>query len=354
MSIKPLAFTALLAAPVWALAESSLTLYGIADAGVRYSSGMTASNAPSATSTSSLASGVNNTSRFGFRGREALGGGLHALFNFETGLNLDTGATANATKFFDRAAIVGLGGSWGQVTAGRQTNLLADAVSPVDPVGMRFASFNPNIVTAAVSNHGLGLEYGTSGASSGSYRLENSLKYTGRFGPLTARAMYSFGETAGRASAQSSAGAGLAYANAGWTISGAHQRFKTSSNLELKAGIVGAAYQWGRVRLALSTARSEGETSASGRTVQRVHSLGTTWSATEVVDLTAALYRVDRQRTGRLDDGYTRAMLFAEYKLSRRSKLYVELDRTHWSAGYQGTSNKDRATGITTGLLHTF
>ena len=31
----------------------------------------------------------------------------------QTGLNLDTGTTANSSKFFDRAAIVGLGGSWG-------------------------------------------------------------------------------------------------------------------------------------------------------------------------------------------------------------------------------------------------
>lgn len=359
MSIKSLAWTAAIAIPALALpagafAQTSLTIYGIADAGLRYSSGLTAANAPSTNSSTALSSGVNTTSRFGFRGREDLGGGMYALFNLETGLNIDAGTTANANKFFDRAAIVGLGSSWGQVTAGRQTNVLADAISPVDPVGMRFAAFNPNIATAALSSHGLGLEYGSVGANTGSYRLDNSLKYTGRFGAWTARAMYSFGETTQGGAARSSAGAGLAYTSKLLTASGAYQRFKTADNLELNAATLGAAVNWGNVRIALNTARSDGQTTASRRTVQRVHSLGATWSAHASLDLTAALYRVDRERTGSASDGYTRAMLFAEYKLSQRSKLYAELDSTRWSGGYQGAANKDRATGITAGLMHTF
>ncbi|CAB5686999.1 Outer membrane porin protein BP0840 precursor [Delftia tsuruhatensis] len=358
MSLRFLALTAALsvpiAAPLAAQAQTSLTLYGIADAGLRYGQGLSAANAPAATSSTGLASGVNTTSRFGLRGREDLGGGLYALFNVETGLNLDTGTTANAGKFFDRAAIVGLGGTWGQVTAGRQTNLLADAISPVDAAGMRFASFNPNIATAALSSHGLGLEYGTAGASTGSYRLDNALKYTGRFGPWTARAMYSFGETAQGGAARSSAGAGLSYTSNPWTVSGAFQRFRTSDRLTLEAATLGAAYQAGSLRLALNTARSDGQTSATSRTVQRVHSAGVTWAATRTVDLTAALYRVDRERSGKASDGYTRALLFAEYKLSKRSKLYAELDRTRWSGGYQGPQGKSQATGLTTGLVHHF
>ena len=353
MKPRHLAWLATLATPALALAQTSTSVYGIADAGVRHTTGMTAANAPSAASATSLASGVNNTSRFGLRGREELGGGLYALFNFETGLNIDSGSTANA-KFFDRAAIVGLGGAWGQLAAGRQTNLLADAVSPVDAAGMRFASFNPNIVTAALSNHGLGIEYGTAGSASGSYRLDNALKYTGRFGPVTARAMYSFGENAGSTPAQSSAGAGLAYAAGNWTVSGAVQRFKTAGNQTLQAATLGTAYQMGRVRLAANTARSEGDTSATARTQQRVHSAGATWPVTGAVDLTAAVYRLDRQRAGKQEDGYTRAILFAEYKLSRRTKLYAELDHTRWRDGFQGAANKDRATGLTTGMLHTF
>ncbi|APE48511.1 hypothetical protein BO996_11960 [Delftia sp. HK171] len=58
---------------------------------------------------------------------------------------------------------------------------------------------------------------------------------------------------------------------------------------------------------------------------------------------------------GRVNEAHHgRALLFAEYKLSRRSKLYAELDRTHWSGGFQGGQNKDVATGVTAGLMHSF
>lgn len=355
MHISTLVLAALAMAPLSALAQSSLTIYGIADTGVRYTRGLTTSNAASPSSSTAVSSGVNTTSRVGFRGREDLVGGMYAVFNLETGLNLDTGTPINSSKFFDRAAIVGLGGGWGQVTAGRQTNLLADAISPVDPAGMRFASFNPNIATAALSSHGLGLEYGSAGTTTGSYRLDNSLKYTGRFSGLTARAMYSFGETAQGGSARSSTGAGLAYGTPTWTVSGAYQRFKTADQWELEAATLGASYKWDSLRFALNTARSDAQTSATnGRTVQRVHSVGVTWSPHSTLDLTAALYRVERERSGRVPDGYNRALLFAEYKLSRRSKLYGELDRTSWSGGFQGRQNKDTATGITAGLMHSF
>jgi len=350
---KRLITTALLC-PIAAWAQSSVTIYGIADLGVRHSSGLAAGHAPDPGRTAALTSGIDNTSRLGFRGTEDLGGGMRAVFNLETGLNLDAGTTVNATKFFDRAAVVGLGGAWGTVTAGRQTNLLADAISPVDAVGMRFASFNPNIVTTAVSAHGLGVEYGTSGATTGSYRLDNSMKYVGRFGGLTARAMYSFGETANAASARSSAGVGGQYQWNQWVVSGAYQSFKAVNYRDLDAATLGTSYQFKTVRLAANYGRNKGDTTSIADTVQKVSSVGATWAATPAVDLTAAYYRLERNRIGAADDGYSRVILFAEYKFSRRTKLYAEADYTDWKNNYQGVANKSRGTGATVGVMHTF
>jgi len=353
MKAKFLAAAAALA-PFCAVAQSGISIYGIADAGVRHTSGLSAANAASNGNSNGLSSGVDNTSRLGFRGREDLGGGLHASFNLETGLNLDLGTQANATKYFDRASWLGLGGAWGTVTAGRQTTLLAEAISPVDPVGMRFAAFNPNIATTALSSHGLGIEYGASGANTGTYRLDNSLKYSGKFGPVTARAMYGFGEVAGNRSALSSSGLGAVYASGPLTVSGAYQKFKSATLLDLEGATLGLAYQLGAVRLAANTGRSSADVSATAKTVQKVHSLGGTWAATTAVDLTAAYYRMSRERTGALGDGYSRVILFAEYKLSRRSKLYAEADYTDWKNNYQGVANKPHASGFTLGLMHTF
>lgn len=346
---------ALGSAPVLASAsESTTTLYGVADLGWRTTSGLSAALAPSAGNATSLSSGVNSTSRLGYRGREDLGGGWFATLNLETGLNLDTGATANASKFFDRASVVGLGGGWGQVTLGRQTTLLADAISPVDSLGMRFAAFNPNIGIAALSSHGLGVEYGPSGASTGAYRLDNAIKYAGRIGPVTVRAMHALGEVSGAASAQSSTGWGAAYSGDAWAVSGATQRFKSTKGLELQAHTLGVAYQWGPVRLTTNWGRSEAETTATTRVQHRTQSLGATWAVAPLWDLTGAWYRVSRERTAQWDDGFRRLVLVAEYKLSRRTKLYAEWDQTQWQRGYQGTGNKDRSTGLTAGWVHQF
>lgn len=338
-----------------AMAQTTgVTLYGVVDLGVRNGSGLTASNAPAAGSTRSLGSGIHTTSRWGLRGSEDLGGGAKALFQLESGLNADTGAPANATKYFDRASWVGLQNGWGTLALGRQTTTLADAVSPVDPLAMRFAGFNPSIGVAALSQHGLGIQYGSAGAASGSYRLDNSLKLTGRFGGFTARAMWGIGEVESQASALSSHGVGLAWAGNGLVVSGAYQTFNDADKRSLDGATLGASYQWGSVRLAANAGRNKAETAEGRFTVQRMLSAGATWAATPLLDFTAAYYKVDRTRTGAADDGYGRLVAFAEYKLSRRTKVYAELDNTRWRHGFQGAANKATATGISAGVVHTF
>lgn len=63
-----------------------------------------------------------NSSNFGFRGTEDLGGGLKANFNVEMGISLDTGNgnIPGPNLAFTRQSWVGLSGNWGAVTFGRQ------------------------------------------------------------------------------------------------------------------------------------------------------------------------------------------------------------------------------------------
>lgn len=332
----------------------SVTLYGTVDLGLRQGSGLTATNAAAPGSSRSLASGVHTTSRWGLRGTEDLGNGAKVLFQMESGLNADTGAPASASKYFDRASWVGLQGIWGTLALGRQNNLLADAISPVEPLGMRFANFNPNIGVAALSQHGLGIEFGSAGAASGSYRLDNAIKYTGRFGSFTGRAMWGLGETAPQTSALSSGGMGLDYASGSLAVSGALQTFRDANQRTLDAAVLGAAYQWPALRIAATAGRNQAEVATGSMTVQRVLSAGATWSVTALTDLTAAYYRMDRVRTGASDDGYQRLVVFAEHKLSRRTRIYAELDGTRWRNGFQGPGNKASATGISAGMVHSF
>jgi predicted porin len=354
-TLSQLAFAAALAAlGTTAQAQSSVTIYGITDAGFRTANGLTAASAPSAGNTNAVNSGINTTSRLGYRGREDLGGGLYAMFNLESGINVDTGAPANTTKFFDRASIVGVGAGWGLITLGRQTTLLADAVGPVDPLSSRFASFNPNIGIAALSSHGLAQEYGPAGITTGAYRLDNSLKYTGTFSGVSVRAMHALGEQSGNSAKLSSSGVGLGYASGPVTATLGYQRFKTVAELDLKAYVGGVAAKVGNGRLAITYGNSEANTTATAKTRNKTLGLGGTLPVSANLDLVLTHYRVTRSRTGSNDDGFNRTIAFAEYKLSKRSLVYLEADSTQWKAGYNAAGTKGTGTGLSLGVKHTF
>jgi len=102
-------------ATLTAHAQSSVTVYGIIDTGLTYTSKVGATNS----SRFSLDSGDMATSRIGFKGVEDLGGGLSAIFNLENGFNNDTGGLGTANTLFDRKSVVGLSGAFGTVTLGR-------------------------------------------------------------------------------------------------------------------------------------------------------------------------------------------------------------------------------------------
>ena len=106
-----------------ALAQSSVTIYGVADVsvqGTNISQGTARSGGPDG-GTSSVQS---NNSLLGFKGEEALGNGTKALFQLETNINLSgtsTGQEAvnNGTMMGSlRDSYVGLGGNYGTVQLG--------------------------------------------------------------------------------------------------------------------------------------------------------------------------------------------------------------------------------------------
>ena len=89
-----------------AMAQSSVTLYGRVNTTVERQK-------VGDVSTTGL---FNNSSRFGFKGTEDLGGGLKAGFQLESGFNSDTGAAAST--FFGRQSEVNLSGNFGMVRLG--------------------------------------------------------------------------------------------------------------------------------------------------------------------------------------------------------------------------------------------
>ena len=104
-----LAVLALLGTTTAAFAQSSVTLYG------RVNTTVERQEVGDAKTTGLF----NNSSRFGFKGTEDLGGGLKAGFQLESGFNSDTGASSGA--FFGRQSEVNLSGGFGAVRLGNFT-----------------------------------------------------------------------------------------------------------------------------------------------------------------------------------------------------------------------------------------
>ena len=118
---KTLLAMAALAAACGVQAQSNVTIYGVLDSGVEH---LTNVGATRSGLTRMPGLGVSVPSRLGFRGTEDLGGGLKAVFTLESGFGTDTGTLNQGGRFFGRQAFVGLSGSWGAVTLGRQYSML--------------------------------------------------------------------------------------------------------------------------------------------------------------------------------------------------------------------------------------
>jgi predicted porin len=112
---KSLIALAVLAASGASFAQSSVTLYGIADLWLGQSEAMGVNSVKQ----TKIDSGGVSTSRFGFKGTEDLGGGLKANFTLEQGFNIDSGAQGTPGLAFNRYAYVGFSGGFGEVKLGK-------------------------------------------------------------------------------------------------------------------------------------------------------------------------------------------------------------------------------------------
>ncbi len=111
-------------------AQSSVTLYGVLDEGLNFTSNIAGNRAVE------LTSGYASGSRWGMRGVEDLGGGTKAVFQLENGLNLSNGNAGQAGCMFGRQAYAGLQNErFGMLTVGRQYDSVVDYLAPTTANG---------------------------------------------------------------------------------------------------------------------------------------------------------------------------------------------------------------------------
>lgn len=262
---KSLIALAVLAASGAAMAQSSVTLYGVVDAFVGSRKLETGAgfqgplNTPVAATgaqrqTAVDTSGVNG-SRWGLKGSEDLGGGMKGIFVLESGFKLDTGEQKTAGSIFDRQAFVGLESGFGTVSVGRQYSAY-DALHSATNQNYDAFTFN------AASGFAGGVA--ANGMVDYTSRVSNSVAYTSpSYSGFSGAVVYGFGENKNAiadSKATDNASVHLKYANGPLLVGYAYQEEKQAAVANVapavgfsqdknKYNLVGATYDFGVVKL---------------------------------------------------------------------------------------------------------
>jgi len=177
-----------------ALAQTNVTVYGVADVGYVYSAGgagrnpVTGLKIPGDNKFSGLAGGgVTAGNRLGFKGEEALGNGLKAVFTLEYGLNLDDNSGLGNTGGLNaRQQFVGLASNYGTLSLGRQYAPGFNATANNDALEATDMAIQSNLSVYA----------GNSITPNSPARYNNSIAYTSNnMAGFTVSAIYGFGES---------------------------------------------------------------------------------------------------------------------------------------------------------------
>jgi len=318
--------------PPAAFAQTNVTLYGIADAGV----GWVDTGASGDSSTMVVESGYQAPSRFGLRGTEDLGNGLKAVFNLESGIKVDTGAT-DAAGFFQRRAVVGLAGSFGEVVLGRD--------------------YTPAYRSAAITDvmaYGL---YGNwtafhTGAGGITSRASNGVHYTGKFSGLTVRATYAEGEVSSPSSAGDIYGIAADYMQGPLTLQGYYQEVNNSAGDAVKQAGLGAGYKFGSFRVTLTYGIADNEKGIESTTnIEKTEGLGL--GAGVKVGAGEILAQVIQLRRSMVVGDDPKATVFGiayVHPLSKRTNLYATMGMTrndrHGAFPLWAASNSVAAGGV--------
>ncbi|MGF6760849.1 putative porin [Paraburkholderia sp. GAS33] len=196
-----LAVTAAFALP--AFAQSSITLYGVIDEGINYTSNAGDKSAYQ------LESGYAQGSRWGLKGSEDLGSGLKAIFDLENGFDVNSGGLQEGGRIFGRQAFVGLtSANYGTLTFGRQYDSVVDYLAPTTANG----NWGGYLLSHPYDNDN----------TDNSFRVNNTVKYASpSFAGLQFGGTYSFSNETGFANNRTYSLGGQ-YTNGGLLVGAAY------------------------------------------------------------------------------------------------------------------------------------
>jgi predicted porin len=350
---KSLIALAVLAASGAAMAQSSVTLYGRLDASVgqttedKTSAGVVTENDQTRIDQSQL-----NTTFWGLKGTEDLGGGLTANFKLESGFALDTGV--GNTGLFERTATVGLAGGFGAVNLGRQYTAYDSLRGATNNV------WDSNLATT-------GTVWKT-GVTDYTNRISNSVRYDSPvFSGISGSVAYGFGEDkTATLDASESISLHIKYVAGPLLVGYAHQEEKLQNGTLAKTDpitgvitpgaaatatytnkydLLGASYDFGVAKLTGSYNQAK-----DSNTKDKEYQVGVS-APFGAFTVAAGYSKATSEEAGRADldgEGYT---LVGTYDLSKRTTLYVGYKSTEVEAS---ATAKTEASTFAAGVRHTF
>ncbi|MEJ6006380.1 porin [Paucibacter sp. AS339] len=352
-----LGLLALASSTAWA--QSSVTLYGIVDVGVRYTTNSGTTAGTKGSSLSQVIPGGMSNSRLGVNVTEDMGGGLKAIANLEHRLNSDTGAQT-AGEFW-RQSWVGLESKdYGRLTLGRQYNVLFDVYTSTYS-SFKYSPyieiFRPETVMAMGG------------------RQSNMVKYLVEAGGFRAEAQVSAGEGA---TPDKSMGAMARYVMNEFALGAGFLEAKDTAGRKVQGMTVGGAYTSGPMYLNLSWAQNKFDLgtnvlqaaytnnytvspnsalNAAGLDVKQrdMVTMGLTYQLSPQLNLGLQGWYAEQTHHvlgGKSKAGFAAAV--ADYALSKRTDVYAELDYTKLGGAVSFSNTAKDRVGVSSGIRHRF
>jgi predicted porin len=337
-----LALAALTAFAGAASAQSSVTLFGIVDLGVRQAKNGT-------TSLKTMSQDGLASSRLGFRGVEDLGGGMRAGFWLEGAIQPDVGTSGGQS--WQRRSTLSLMGGFGELRLGRDYTPTFWNHTVFDPFGTNGVGAQTNLQTQLGQTSMFG-----AGATT-LVRANNSIGYfLPAMGGLYGQVMVAHSD--GPANGNGYRGLRLGFAGGPVNVAFAYGQTEITPTNDQTGANIGASFKMGNFTLFGQWHKYEVDLPAN--TDQTNLLLG----GTLAMGATTLKFSYGKASSDATSREATQVAVGFDYAMSKRTALYGTYSSISNDTGarfavsgapaFGGTNNKPKSTGLEAGIRHTF
>jgi len=340
-------------------AQSSVTLFGVADIYTEFLSNQQGVPGSGAATSIRMASGGKSGSRWGLKGTEDLGEGWQAVFKLESDIDLNTGSGVGSGGF-DRSAWVGLQNvQWGTLRLGRQYTTLFDIMEHYSPTVAYSTIYEPDGAIVGLN-----------------FRENNVVKYLLQIGNLLLESHYSVGGTAGAFQSGAGSGAGFDYNAGALSFAAAYDDINGTAPgaiSHFRRYAASSVYTLARLQLVAGVTAGNGNVSTPGVVTRYTfYWIGTRYQVSDALQIIDAFYYEDiKAMNPALGQPATRpanpqqVTLQLNYFLSKATTLYLtsgyvrkaalDFDNYNYNfLNYSLAANRSSSLGIALGMRKTF